>query len=110
MSTLESKPAMPRVDVEIHYAHGGFIMRDDTYGEQDADSAAVFADDGTCIVAVNRAARGGWAIDCSDFGHVLTQSAYRRRFTTVTDAADYVAARMGVIFCPVDAYEGSATA
>lgn len=92
------KPAAPSVAVRISYCEDGFAMVDDWCGEAEADSAAAFTVDGTCVVAVTRAPRGGWAIDVSDYGHTLAVSAYRRRFPTVADAVDYLAARTGIAF------------
>lgn len=90
--------ATPSVAVRISYSEEGFTMADDWCGEAEADGAAAFTVDGTCVVAVTRAPRGGWAIDASDYGHTLAVSAYRRRFQTVAGAVDYLAARTGIAF------------
>lgn len=99
------KPATPSVAVRISYCEDGFVMPDDWYGEAEADSATAFTVDGTCVVAVTRAPRGGWAIDASDYGHTLPVSAYRRRFPTVADAVDHLAARNGIAFHIVDDWD-----
>lgn len=99
------KPATPSVAARISYAEDGFIMPDNWYGEAEADSATAFTVDGICVVAVTRAPRGGWAIDASDYGHTLAVSAYRRRFPTVTNAVDYLAARTRIAFHIVDDWD-----
>lgn len=99
------RPAVPTVAARISYAQDGHVMFDDWYGEAEADSAMVFTADDTCVVALERTPRGRWAISGSDYGHVLTPSAYRRRFPTVADAVDYLAARVGVTFRLVDSWD-----
>lgn len=104
-SWRSDRPATPTLAARITYAQEGCVMFNDWYGESDADSATVWAADDTCIVTVERAARGRWAIANSDYGHVLARSAYRQRFDTVADAVHYVAARMGVTVRLVDTWD-----
>ncbi|MDX8031019.1 hypothetical protein SK803_12390 [Lentzea sp. BCCO 10_0856] len=46
------------VELHFQYAQNGYVMTDDTYGEQDADSAVAFTRDGCAFVACERAPRG----------------------------------------------------
>jgi hypothetical protein len=94
-------------DVELHfqYAQDGYVMSDDTYGEQDADSAAAFTRDGCAFVACERAPRGRWRIESTDGAWTpVPLSAYRYRFSTLADAADYVAAKCGTTVRRVDSW------
>jgi hypothetical protein len=94
-------------DVELHfqYAQDGYVMSDDTYGEQDADSAAAFTRDGCAFVACERAPRGRWRIESTDGAWTpVPLSAYRYRFSTLTGAADYVAAKRGTTVRRVDSW------
>lgn len=94
-------------DVELHfqYAQDGYVMSDDTYGEQDADGAAAFTRDGCAFVACERAPRGRWRIESTDGAWTpVPLSAYRYRFSTLADAADYVAAKCGTTVRRVDSW------
>jgi hypothetical protein len=94
-------------DVELHfqYAQDGYVMSDDTYGEEDADSAAAFTRDGCAFVACERAPRGRWRIESTDGAWTpVPLSAYRYRFSTLADAADYVAAKCGTTVRRVDSW------
>lgn len=44
------------VELHFQYAQNGYVMTDDTYGEQDADSAVAFTRDGCAFVAVRHEA------------------------------------------------------
>jgi hypothetical protein len=99
------RPATPTVAACASYYQDGHLMFDDWYGEAEADGAAAFTVDGTCVVSLTRAPRGRWAIDTSDYGHTLPVTAYLRRFDTVADAVDYLSARVGVRFRLVDDWD-----
>lgn len=98
-------PATRALAVRISYYDDGDIMFNDFYGEDEAGSANVFGADDTCVVALTRSPRGRWMIDTSDYGHTLSASAYRRRFATVVDAVDYLAARTGIALRVVDDWD-----
>lgn len=99
-------PATRTLAVRItYYYEDGFPMLDDQYGEDEAAGANVFAADDTCVVALTRSPRGHWMIDTSDYGHTLPVWAYRRRFATVADAVDYLAARTGAVMRVVDDWD-----
>ena len=93
------------VELHFQYAQDNLIMTDDTYGEQDADSATAFTHDGCAFVACERAPRGRWRIESTDGAGVpVPLSAYRYRFSTLADAADYVAAKCGATVNRVDSW------
>jgi hypothetical protein len=102
-----STDAEPANVIELHfqYAQNGNVMMDDTYGEQDADSAAAFTRDGCAFVACERAPRGRWRIDSTDgVGCPVPLSAYRYRFSDLADAAEYVAKKCGATIRRVDSW------
>ena len=93
------------VELHFQYAHNGNVMMNDTYGEQDADSTVAFTRDGCAFVACERAPRGRWRIDSTDGAPgPLPLSAYRYRFPTLADAADYVAEKCGATVRRVDSW------
>jgi hypothetical protein len=102
-----SSEAEPGNVIELHfqYAQNGYVMTDDTYGEQDADSAAAFTRDGCAFVACERAPRGRWRIDSTDGSACpVPLSAYRYRFSDLADAAEYVAKKCGATVRRVDSW------
>lgn len=84
--------------VAWQYAERGTDITSSPYAEKDADSATAFTVDSTCVVAVERAPRGGWMFGspAGDFGHVIPVSGYRERFRSPGDALDYIARRAGL--------------
>lgn len=93
------------LELHFQYAQDGRIMSDDTYGEQDADSAVAFTRDGCAFVACERAPRGRWRIDSTDGApRPVPLSAYRYRFPTLADAADYVATKCGATVRRIDSW------
>ena len=102
-----SSEAEPGNVIELHfqYAQNGDVMTDDTYGEQDADSAAAFTRDGCALVACERAPRGRWRIESTDGAACpVPLSAYRYRFPDLADAAEYVAKKCGATIRRVDSW------
>jgi hypothetical protein len=93
------------VELHFQYAQNGYVMMDDTYGEQDADSAAAFMRDGCAFVACERAPRGRWRIESTDGAACpVPLSAYRYRFSELADAAEYVAKKCGATVLRVDSW------
>lgn len=93
------------VELHFQYAQNGYVMTDDTYGEQDADSAVAFTRDGCAFVACERASRGRWRIDSTDGAPgPVPLSAYRYRFSDLADAAEYVATKCGATVRRVDSW------
>ncbi len=93
------------IELHFQYAQNGYVMTDDTYGEQDADSAAAFTRDGCALVACVRAPRGRWRIESTDGAACpVPLSAYRYRFSDLADAAEYVAKKCGATICRVDSW------
>ncbi len=92
------------VELHFQYAKQGRIMTDDTYGEQDADEASACTRDGYAFVCCERTPRGRWRINHTDGAAPIPPSAYRYRFSTLADAADYVAKKSGLTVRRVDSW------
>jgi len=100
-----TKRADDVIELHFQYAQGGWIVSDDTYGEQDSDSAVAFTYDGCVFVACERAPRGRWRIKSTDGAWApVPLSAYRYRFSALADAVDYVAKRCGATVRRVDSW------
>lgn len=93
------------IELYFQYSQNGYFMSDDTYGEEDADSAVAFIRDGCAFVACERAPRGSWCIESTDATPgPIPLSAYRYRFSTLTEAAHYVAKVFGFTVHRVDSW------
>lgn len=93
------------IELHFQYTQNGYVMTDDTCGEQDADSAAAFTRDGCALVACERAPRGRWRIEFTDGSACpVPLSAYRYRFSDLADAAEYVAKKCGATIRRVDSW------
>lgn len=93
------------VELKFQYSIDGFVMADDYYAEQDADSAVAFTVDGCAFVACERAPRGRWRIESTDGATgPIPISAYRYRFPSFSDAVEYVAKKCRVTVHRVDTW------